>query len=133
MTIRGYDKAGYGICVNSAESWVVAINNAGPNSNPKQVKSLGAHPNTDETFILVKGSACIVTAPQNEPENFSVISMEHGVCYNVHRNTWHTVFMSPGAKVAICENRNPSTEQHILSEEARSRLEHEAMEILITI
>jgi len=130
LTIAGRNEAGYGICIDSADSWIVAVNNAGPDSDPANAAFFGAHPNTDETFVLVSGAACIATAPHGEPEYFTVIPMERGVCYNVRRNTWHTVLMAAGAKVVICENRNPEGERHDLSAEAKARLTKEAGNLL---
>ena len=131
ITIRGRDDAGYGVCIDSAESWIVAINNAGPDSYPENAAFFGAHPDTDETFILIRGRACIATAPFDTPENFTVTAMEQGVCYNVRRSTWHTVLMAPGAKVVICENRNPGSERYDLSGEEKKRLERETKGLLI--
>jgi ureidoglycolate hydrolase len=126
LTVNGRDQAGYGICIDSAESWIVAVNNASPSSDPEEVTFLGSHPNTDETFILIRGKACIATAPYAVPEDFTIIAMEQGVCYNVHRKTWHSVLLAPGAKAAIVENRNPESEKHHLSVEARIRFTREA-------
>jgi ureidoglycolate hydrolase len=126
IIIRGREESGYGVCIDSAESWIVAINNAGPSSHPNAVTFLGSHPNTDETFILVCGKGCLACAPHERPEEFTVIPMEQGVCYNVRRNTWHAVLMAPGGKAAICENRNPAAERHDLSDEGRKRLAREA-------
>ncbi|MCE5252395.1 hypothetical protein LLG96_19515 [bacterium] len=130
LTIKGRSETGYGICIDSAESWIVAINNGGPDSDPSNIAFFGAHPNTDETFILVTGKACIATAPHDNPAGFSVIPMETGVCYNVRRRTWHSVMMLPGSKVAICENRDPVGDRHTLGTEDRARLVKEAMAIL---
>jgi len=130
VTVAGREKPGYGVCIDSADEWIVAVNNAGPDSDPENVSFLGSHPNTDETFVLVTGRACIATAPHNAPEDLTVRPMERGVCYNVRRNTWHTVLMAPGAKVVICENRNPVGERHDLSGEARRRLRDEASKLL---
>ena len=130
MTITGKTTPGYGICVDSAESWIVAINNAGPDSAPENITFFGAHPNTDEVFILVTGKACIAVAPHDSPEEFTITGMEQGDCYNVRRNTWHTVMMAPGGKVAICENRNPESGRHDLSDEDRARLVREVNALL---
>ena len=129
MTVSGRTESGYGICIDSADSWIVAVNNAGPDSDPNNITFLGAHPNTDETFVLVDGKACIAVAPPGEPEGFTVSAMEKGVCYNVRRDTWHTVMMAAGGTVAICENRNPEGNRHDLSDEAKARLVKEAMAI----
>jgi ureidoglycolate hydrolase len=130
ITVRGREESGYGVCIDSAESWIVAVNNAGPSSDPNGATFLGSHPNTDETFILVRGKGCLTYAPHELPEDFTVILMAQGVCYNVRRNTWHAVLMAPGAKVAICENRNPEGERHDLSDEGRKRLAREAGALL---
>ncbi len=130
LTIGGREEAGYGICIDSAESWIIAINNAGPASGPESVEFLGSHPNTDETFVLVRGKGCMAYAAHDHPENFTVIPMEQGICYNVRRNTWHSVMMSPGGKVIICENRDPRGERHDLTASARARLVAEAAPLL---
>jgi ureidoglycolate hydrolase len=130
ITISRWDECGYGICIDSAESWIIAINNGGPSSAPEAVEFLGCHPNTDETFILVRGKGCLAYAPFECPEQFTVIPMEQGVCYNVRRNTWHTVLMTPGAKTAICENRDVRADRHTLSESGKRRLVKEAGALL---
>lgn len=130
LHVQKNDRPGYEVCIDSAESWVVAVNNAGPASDPDEVTFFGRHDNTDETFILVTGKACIAVAPMDDPEGFSVLPMEPGACYNVKRNTWHTVLMAPGAKVAICENRNPASDRHQLSAEGLRRLASEAKNLL---
>ena len=128
--VKKHDTPGYEVCIDSAESWVVAISNAGPASDPDVVNFFGRHSNTDETFILVQGKACLAVAPLDAPEQFTVLAMEQGACCNVRRNTWHTVLMSPGSKVAICENRAPASDRHQLSEEGLLRLVSEAKALL---
>ncbi|MFA6471529.1 MAG: hypothetical protein WCU00_05745 [Candidatus Latescibacterota bacterium] len=130
VTVKGRDQEGYGICIDSAESWIVAVNNAGPASDPQEVLFFGSHPNTDETFILIMGKACIAAAPYAEPENFTFFPLEQGVCINIHRKTWHSVLMTPGAKVAIIENRNPESEIFHLGGDTRIRFAREAEKLL---
>jgi hypothetical protein len=130
IVVSGREESGYGVCIDSAERWIVAINNSGPLSDPNAAEFLGCHPDTDETFILVRGKSCLAWAPHDRPEDFTVLPMEQGVCCNVRRNTWHAVFMAMGAKVAICENRGPSTERHKLDDEGRKRLAAEAKRFL---
>jgi hypothetical protein len=130
LTVKGNDQEGYGICIDSEENWIVAVNNASPASAYTEISFFGSHANTDETFILIRGKACIVTSPYDDPENFSIIPMEQGVCYNVHRKTWHSVLMTPGSKTAIVENRNPETGKYHLSGEVRTRLSREAEKLL---
>jgi len=130
MTVKKHDMAGYAVCIDSAESWVVAVNNASATSDPDEVNFFGSHANTDETFILVTGKACIAVAPYETPEDFTMMPMEQGACYNVRRKTWHTVLMSPGSKVAICENRNPSSERYQLSAGGLQRLSSQAKSML---
>lgn len=130
IQVKKHDQSGYQVCIDSAENWIVAINNAGPTSDPDEVDFFGSHPNTDETFILVTGKACIAVAPRDTPEKFMVLPMEQGECYNVKRNTWHSVLMSPGSKVAICENRAPKSNRYPLSAEGLRRLATEAKALL---
>ncbi|MHB9027675.1 MAG: hypothetical protein ACYC9O_02785 [Candidatus Latescibacterota bacterium] len=130
LTVKKHDLGGYDICIDSAETWIVAINNASPTSDPDEVNFFGSHSNTDETFILVAGKACIAVAPYETPEAFTMMPMEQGACYNVRRKTWHTVLMSPGSKVVICENRNPASERYVLSAGGLQRLSSRAKELL---
>ena len=130
VQVKKHDQDGYQVCVDSVESWIVAISNASPASDPDEVSFFGSHPNTDETFIPIKGNVCLAAAPRDAPEQFTVIAMERGACYNVKRNTWHTVLMSPGSKVAICENRAPASERYQLSPEGQRRLSSEAKALL---
>jgi len=130
IDIAGRTEPGYGICIDSQESWIVAVNNAGPDSDPANATFFGAHPATDETFILVKGKGAIAVAPHETPEDFTVVGLEQGVCVNVKRNTWHVVLMAPEATVAICENRNPTSVRYTLSDDERRRLVAEAAPFL---
>ena len=51
--------------------------------------------------------------------------LEEGKVYNVKSGTWHTLFMMPGSKLAVIENRDTSvanSPRYYFSDEERANL-----------
>ena len=59
------------------------------------------HLQTDEIFILVEGSASLITDDKT-------IKMDKNIMYNVTQGTWHNIKVSHDALVVIIENANTS-------------------------
>lgn len=88
-------------------TWRVALLNAMPMYLPDGLTYFDRHLETDEVFLLLSGSCGILLAGSGEkPENTTCTWLEQGKVYNVQRNTWHTLFMMPGSKLAVIENRD---------------------------
>lgn len=66
---------------------------------------LERHKNTDEAFVLLKGSAKIYIG-----EEMECYVMEPNKIYNVKRGVWHNIKVSCDALVLIVENADTSKE-----------------------
>jgi ureidoglycolate hydrolase len=110
IEIREYHGEGYKPLIDSGE-WRVAILRPVMGAQPKDISSVERHTQSDEVFILIKGYGILfIGEGMQDIENLTPLIMEHGVLYNIKRNTWHTIFLSQDADVVIVENRNTSTE-----------------------
>ncbi|MDR3191835.1 MAG: hypothetical protein LBT87_02080, partial [Treponema sp.] len=64
---------------------------------------------TDEVFVLVKGSGALVLGGNGDvPLEPEIVWMQPGLLYNVTRGTWHANAFMPGAQVVIVENEDTS-------------------------
>ena len=89
------------------ESWRVALLNASDMYLPDNIAYFDHHLETDEVFILLSGSCALLLAGSDEKPHDTVCRwLEEGKVYNVLSGTWHTLFMMPGSKLAVIENRN---------------------------
>lgn len=99
------------ITLVSSGGWRVACLNGPQVYQRKGISSLSRHLQTDEVFILVKGSCLLVTAGNGaDPGELSKTWMETGQLYNVTKAAWHGHILLPGATVMIVENRDTGTE-----------------------
>lgn len=64
---------------------------------------LERHLETDEVFVLLRGSACLYI----EEEKYD---MEPGVVYNVPKGQWHHIVVSEDAAVLVVESSDTSAE-----------------------
>ena len=98
MEIKDCDIDGYSPLF-SYNGWRVAVANACDRLKKENLYRLERHLNTDEVFILLKGSATLHIGKE-----MSEYHLEIGKFYNVKRGEWHCISMEEGAKVAIIEN-----------------------------
>lgn len=90
------------------EGWQVAQLNADENQKVENITKLDIHYQTDEVFILLKGSVVLITGTINN-ENQPLIEtelMKQGITYNIPKNTWHNIAMEDGSEVIIVEKSN---------------------------
>ncbi len=110
IEMREYHGDGYKPLVDSGD-WRVAILRPVTGAQPGDISSVERHTQSDEVFILIKGHGILFIGEGKESiEKLTPLIMEHGVLYNIKRNAWHTIFLSPDADVVIVENRNTSAE-----------------------
>ncbi len=125
LQIFTYDEPGYRPQIDYG-SWRVALLNACTMYLPDHITYFDRHLETDEVFILLSGSSGILLGGQGEkPENVSCTWLSPGNIYNVPSNTWHTLFMMPGSKLAVVENCNTSainSPRYYFSEDERLAL-----------
>jgi hypothetical protein len=108
LEISSYEEKGYKPLVDF-ESWRVALINGAASYEPAKITSLSCHCETDEIFVLLKGSCMLLIGGRGEnPGAVEKVWLQEGLLYNVTKGTWHNEFLMPGAKVLIVENANTS-------------------------
>ena len=106
LEIHSSTQQGFKPLVNYGD-WRVALSNGGTAYERKEISSLSRHRETDEVFVLLKGSCLLLTGGNDaEPGELTKTWMEPGRLYNVTRGTWHRNIQLPGAQLLIIENRD---------------------------
>jgi ureidoglycolate hydrolase len=110
------------------DRWRVAILNFIDEIHPTQIKSMERHNETDEVFVLLKGSAILfVGEGEKIIEDINYEVMVSGKIYNVRRSVWHSIVISREGSVLIVENQNTTRKNSdysaITSEQRASILE----------
>ncbi|MGD0707659.1 MAG: hypothetical protein ABSA51_04305 [Anaerolineaceae bacterium] len=86
-------------------AWRVAVLNYLDGLRPENQKSVERHTETDEVFILMKGTGTLFLGKGDKgPEALYPQAMDVGKIYNVKKDIWHTVVISPDASVLLVEN-----------------------------
>ena len=88
--------------VNNAK-WTLACLNWAPRFDEANLCELERHNRTDETFVLLCGSATLLVGPEAER-----IEMQPLKYYNVRAGIWHHILVSKDARVLIAENADTS-------------------------
>jgi hypothetical protein len=110
LEVFTHTEPGYKPVVDFGE-WRTAISNGPSEYERKEISSLSRHLETDEVFILAKGTCLLLTAGKGAaPEKVTKTWMELGKIYNVTKATWHGTISLPGTSVIIVENRNTGSE-----------------------
>ena len=108
LTIVSYEEKGYKPLIDF-ESWRVALINGSTVYDAAEIASLSAHNETDEIFVLLKGSCMLLVGGNGEePKDIEKVWLKEGLLYNVTKGTWHNEILMPGSKVLIVENSNTS-------------------------
>ena len=97
-----YRDEGYARQVNNAK-WTLAALNYAPRFDEKNIVELERHNLTDETFVLLAGSATLLIGETTER-----VRMEPLKCYNVRAGIWHHIVVTKDARVLVVENANTS-------------------------
>jgi mannose-6-phosphate isomerase-like protein (cupin superfamily) len=106
LEIFTHAEPGFKPMVNFGE-WRTAISNGSPVYERKEISSFSRHHETDEVFILIKGSCLLLTAGNGAaPDKVTKTWMESGKMYNVTKGTWHGSIQLPDTTVMIVENRD---------------------------
>ena len=83
--------------------WTVAALGHSERFDPRTPIRLERHLLTDETFVLLSGSATLILG-----ESCERIPMEQGKVYNVTAGTWHHIQVEPGTQVLVLANSDTS-------------------------
>lgn len=71
------------------------------------VKQMKRHNKTDEIFVLMSGSAVMLTF---EDDSFLETPLKENAAFNVTRGTWHYLAVSDDAKIFVTENADTSAD-----------------------
>lgn len=89
------------------ENWQVAQLNFMNEQGLYAIKKMDMHMETDEVFVLTKGTAVLIAAVlEDEKFSFELIKMEAGITYNIKANLWHNIAMDTDAQAIIVEKSN---------------------------
>ncbi len=98
-----YDGSGYSPFLIK-DGWQVAQLNYMPEQDLLNINKMDRHLFTDEVFILLKGTAILIAATENDNEfQFECVKMKTGITYNIPVNQWHNIAMDKGSEVIIFE------------------------------
>lgn len=93
------------------KEWRVAVLKFCPDLLLENIKTMQKHLETDEVFVLLKGSCTLFLAGDGEqigtPEK---VELKPGRIYNVKKGFWHNHIMSEEGEVLIIENEDTSDE-----------------------
>ena len=89
--------------------WRVAVLNYFDVVEKELLCRMERHPETDEVFVLRDGSAWLITGGDGaRPDGIETFPMESGTIYNIRKNVWHHIVMTPETSVLLVENADTS-------------------------
>jgi len=93
------------------DGWRVAMLRHSEATDGKTFSRIERHNETHEVFILSEGEADLIIAGKgNYPEDYSIISMQRSVAYDIQPGVWHHAILSPDAHIVLFEKDNTSRE-----------------------
>lgn len=105
LEVREHTAPGYRPLVDF-ETWRVAVLNYAEELRPEKISRLQRHNETDEVFVLLRGSCILFVAEGDETvTRIHAQPLAPGKIYNVKRGVWHHHTLSPEAMVLVVENR----------------------------
>lgn len=106
LDIKTYSEEGYRPVIDY-DSWRVAVLNYCDELLPENITKFQRHDETDEVFVLLKGS-CILFIGEGDEEITEIHAqpMEPLKLYNVKKSVWHSHTLSQDTMVLIVENRD---------------------------
>ena len=106
IEIREYSEPGYAPVIDFG-AWRVAVLNDIDELELHNLKTMQKHLQSDEVFVLLKGSCTLFTAGDGaEPDSIQGVKLEQYKCYNVKAGVWHTHTLTENSSVLIVENRD---------------------------
>lgn len=93
-----------------SKGWRVSYADYDPQGNDiASIHKIEKHLETEETFYLLKGSICLVTAGRGEEIGpFESHLLKEGTLYVVDKGEWHVGVFHPGSATLIVENEKES-------------------------
>ncbi len=110
VEIKDYTGEGYKPVVDF-NCWRVAYIHSSVNMKKSDLEKFERHLETDEIFVLLNGSAVLLTAGKGKKpsDKITELKMKKGVVYNVKKSVWHSVLLKKNTKILIVENKNTTT------------------------
>jgi hypothetical protein len=104
LVVRDHLAGGYKPVIDF-DTWRVAVLNYSDDLRPENITSMQRHNETDEVFVLLRGS-CILFLGHGDENVTQVFAedMKPMRVYNVKKAAWHTHTLSENAKVLVVEN-----------------------------
>lgn len=107
------------------DNWQVAQLNFTDEQGLYAIKKMDKHMETDEVFVLTKGTAVLIGAViVNEQFDFQLKKMEIGTTYNIPANLWHNIAMDKDAEVIIIEKSNTHLDDFVYKDLNKNETEH---------
>lgn len=104
IEIIGFQKEGYKPLVDF-ETWRVAVLKFCEDLKIENIKTMQKHLETDEVFVLLKGSCMLFLGGNGEsPEHIRCVEMVPHKIYNIKKGVWHNHIMNEDGEVLIVEN-----------------------------
>lgn len=116
LDIKEYGGEGYLRLVNNAK-WTLATLNYAARFDEANFVEMERHNLTDETFVLLQGSATLIVGEKAER-----LVMEPLKYYNVRAGIWHHILVSKDARVLVAENSDTSKDNTDYLELATGRI-----------
>lgn len=90
-------------------SWRIATLLPAVTNHKETLKVFGKHNTTDEVFVLLRGTAYMVTAGQEEQvSDIKVMRLEKETLFVVHAGEWHAAILEDNSQLLIVENQDTS-------------------------
>lgn len=124
LEIHSHEGIGY-VRLFHCRGFRVAMLNHYPGLGIADISNFQKHSQTDEAFILLKGSCTLFLAEDETLQNIHAVPLESGKVFNVKQGTYHAHILSEDASVLIveaedtCEENSPYV---LIDEAARARL-----------
>ncbi|MDN5217285.1 hypothetical protein QQ020_34750 [Fulvivirgaceae bacterium BMA12] len=93
-----------------SEGWQVAQLNYMEEQDITNIRKIDVHRQTDEVFWLQNGKVALITADlKDDKPTFHAELMQPGILYNIPKNVWHNIAMTPDSEVVIVEKSETHT------------------------
>jgi len=116
------------------DNWQVAQLNYTPDQDIFGIKKMDKHGQTDEVFILLRGTAVLIAAEEHATGfTFQCVRMKPGITYNIPVNVWHNIATEKDAELIIVEKSNTHLgdfEYKPLSQQEKSGLNRQIQDTL---
>ncbi len=117
-----------------AQGWQIAQLNYSEENKFYSIHKMDVHHQTDEAFILQKGTVILIAAHIEEDNiTFELELLTKAKTYNIPAECWHNLMMSEDAEVIIVETANTHLsdfEYYALSPAQKNKLDQKVCELL---